>query len=245
MKYFDVLRFITHQQGIGYTLAMLSLKRGVIVVPTDKDATTLGQLIKKDSDLRVASAKDINTNRSRFRIYDTPHPIIPDNQFLYLAVQEADDMLSDLGMKIDTLMGDKIDLETKVESLTRERDDADRRAGAADRQLECYKDGKLRRSAWTDTWKEKLGYDRNVSFDVVMNDLVSKARPDVKIDGDVTYRAKPDFSPPIWDACVSYRKGDKIMFEGHEITVDTTGILSTKHLKNLKNLLDQQQGVIL
>jgi hypothetical protein len=51
-------------------------------------------------------------------------------------------------------------------------DEADRRAGAAERLLVDKSDTIFRSSRWKDEKKEKLGYDRNASFDVVFQDLI-------------------------------------------------------------------------
>jgi len=64
-------------------------------------------------------------------------------------------------------------------SAGRDLADADRRAGAAERQLEDARDTIYRSRSWRDGWKRRLGYGENVSFDVVFDDLLAKARPDV------------------------------------------------------------------
>lgn len=61
-------------------------------------------------------------------------------------------------------------------------------------------------------------------YDVVFDDLLAKARPDVE---SMIVREKiinvP--KPAEWSACTSYQKGDKIIFEGYEIIVDVEGCL--------------------
>ena len=53
------------------------------------------------------------------------------------------------------------------EALRSERDEADRRAGAAERQLADRNDNIMRREQWLRSAKEQRGYDRNTSFDRV------------------------------------------------------------------------------
>ena len=55
----------------------------------------------------------------------------------------------------------------KLHKITRERDEADRRAGAAERELAGEKDGTLRRNQWLDKAKRDAGYPTEESFDVV------------------------------------------------------------------------------
>ena len=54
-----------------------------------------------------------------------------------------------------------------IETLTRERDDADRRAGAAERLLAHAQDSAAARSHWLSKAKREWGVDDKVSFDVV------------------------------------------------------------------------------
>ena len=58
----------------------------------------------------------------------------------------------------------------KLERVTKERDDADRRAGAATREMEDLIDSQHRRTRWLDTAKEQWGVHRNISFDVVWDE---------------------------------------------------------------------------
>lgn len=64
----------------------------------------------------------------------------------------------------------------KCASLEAERDEADRRAGAAERQLERYREQDFHHTLWNDKAKEEAGYHRNVSFDVVWKETLEKAR---------------------------------------------------------------------
>jgi hypothetical protein len=59
----------------------------------------------------------------------------------------------------------------EIERLEAERDEADRRAGAAERRLAYEEDTNRKRRTWTDRAKEEAGYHRNVSFDTVWRDL--------------------------------------------------------------------------
>lgn len=51
--------------------------------------------------------------------------------------------------------------------LTKERDEADRRAGAAERLLSYERQDKRLRESWLDRAKEQWGVHRNTSFDIV------------------------------------------------------------------------------
>ena len=60
----------------------------------------------------------------------------------------------------------------KLERVTKERDDADRRAGAANREVEDLQDSQHRRTRWLDTAKEQWGVHHNISFDVVWDEAL-------------------------------------------------------------------------
>lgn len=80
--------------------------------------------------------------------------------------------------RIQALFQPKLaNLQDILDRVVRERDDADRRAGAAARQLEYAQDSASRRSSWLDKAKKEWGVDSNVSFDVVWAEaLALKAR---------------------------------------------------------------------
>ena len=61
------------------------------------------------------------------------------------------------------------------QAIKAERDDADRRAGAAERSLEHANDRLLAHDRWNHDRKVERGYDPQVSFDVVYGDLVYQA----------------------------------------------------------------------
>ena len=58
-------------------------------------------------------------------------------------------------------------LRERVASLEKERDEADRRAGAAERRMADYVDYRIKSTQWTDEAKRAAGYHVNVSFDEV------------------------------------------------------------------------------
>lgn len=58
------------------------------------------------------------------------------------------------------------------DSLKAERDEADRRAGAAERLLANERDTNYRRTGWLDKAKQEWGCDRNTSFDVIWNECL-------------------------------------------------------------------------
>lgn len=60
--------------------------------------------------------------------------------------------------------------------LVVERDDADRRAGAAERRLDHLEKAERNVQRWLEERKEELGYDTGVSFDTVWAETLAKAR---------------------------------------------------------------------
>lgn len=62
---------------------------------------------------------------------------------------------------------DVMDLVNNHWKVTQERNEADRRAGAAERHMASLKDDSFKREQWLDKAKREAGYDRSVSFDVV------------------------------------------------------------------------------
>lgn len=67
-------------------------------------------------------------------------------------------------------------LEAELASMTQQRDDADRRAGAAERSKESLVEESHARASWLRKAKAEAGYDDNVSFDVVWKETLKKAR---------------------------------------------------------------------
>ncbi len=60
-----------------------------------------------------------------------------------------------------------------LEALAAERDEADRRAGAAERLLESLQDDARNRNSWLWKAKKDAGYDQNISFDVVWSEALA------------------------------------------------------------------------
>lgn len=61
-------------------------------------------------------------------------------------------------------------------ALAGERDQADRRAGASEREKAAMEERERRANAWLLGAKEAAGYDSNVSFDRVWEETLVKAR---------------------------------------------------------------------
>ena len=59
------------------------------------------------------------------------------------------------------------DCEDEILRLREERDEADRRAGAAERSLSYLQDSENARKSWLSDAKKAWGYHDNVSFDVI------------------------------------------------------------------------------
>ena len=68
----------------------------------------------------------------------------------------------------------RVEAHTKV--LKADLDEADRRAGAAERLLEFEVDSRIKRDVWLRKAKAEAGYDNNVSFDVVWQDVLKKSK---------------------------------------------------------------------
>lgn len=63
-----------------------------------------------------------------------------------------------------------------MELLKKERDEADRRAGAAERELQRYKDAQQANDQWLDKAKEQWGVHRHTSFDLVWEEALALKR---------------------------------------------------------------------
>lgn len=64
-------------------------------------------------------------------------------------------------------------LQSMVRQLTAERDEADRRAGAAERQLVSLREDANRHQQWLDNAKRAAGHSVNTSFDIVWADALA------------------------------------------------------------------------
>lgn len=98
---------------------------------------------------------------------------------------EARDELAKLALKYDDLDGEFRSqnnlsgiLSERVQELQAERDEADRRAGAAEREMQTLKDTIARLNSVRSKQKREWGVDENTSFDAVWNEaLALKAQP--------------------------------------------------------------------
>lgn len=67
----------------------------------------------------------------------------------------------------------------RLEEVTKERDEADRRVGAAERRLASYVDERAARQRWLEKAKFQWGAESHVSFDTVWAEaLALKAEKD-------------------------------------------------------------------
>lgn len=80
----------------------------------------------------------------------------------------------DTGSGLEQAEVEKVALQRMVSILVRERDDADRRAGAAERKMAAFQDSATTHQQWLDHAKLRAGYHRNVSFDIVFDDLLKE-----------------------------------------------------------------------
>lgn len=78
---------------------------------------------------------------------------------------------------------------TRAAAVGRDRDEADRRAGAAERRLESELEASNARRSWLDKAKDQWGVDRNVSFDVVWAEALQHKAAAMHapegVDGDI------------------------------------------------------------
>jgi len=73
------------------------------------------------------------------------------------------------------------------DKLKLERDEADRRAGAAEREMASLKDDLYRLNNWRERQKEAAGYHRNTSFDIVWAETLSKAKDSDALKDDMAF----------------------------------------------------------
>ena len=77
------------------------------------------------------------------------------------------------------------DQPVSVEDLIRERDEADRRAGAAERDMERLKESAAARAQWLSRAKGQRGYDDHISFDHVWKDTCEAADASGRLTADL------------------------------------------------------------
>ena len=63
-----------------------------------------------------------------------------------------------------------------IKALAAERDEADRRAGASERQKQSLEDRERRANNWLMKAKEQAGFDSSVSFERVWDETLAKAQ---------------------------------------------------------------------
>lgn len=78
------------------------------------------------------------------------------------------------------------DQPVSVEDLIRERDEADRRAGSAERNMEGMKESAAARAQWLSRAKRQRGYDDNISFDHVWRDTCEAADASGRLTADLS-----------------------------------------------------------
>lgn len=119
------------------------------------------------------------------------------------------------------------------QQVTAERDEADRRAGAAEREAERDREDARARSAWLHQAKGQAGYSTNVSFDKVWAETLEKAaRADtatselarLRAEGEAKDRALLLLLP-----FVDYAAGEGLMFveteDGEHPEMDAADIM--------------------
>ncbi|CAB4157890.1 hypothetical protein UFOVP681_52 [uncultured Caudovirales phage] len=88
-------------------------------------------------------------------------------------------LLADTQALLDTALEAVIDAklvaEAKLAEVEKERDAADRDAGAAERKMADMQDSQIKRNDWLWRAKKERGYDQNISFDKVWAETCAKA----------------------------------------------------------------------
>lgn len=108
-------------------------------------------------------------------------------------------------------------LSQMVETLRAERDEADRRAGAAERQGASLQDDSMRRTSWLSKAKDQAGYHSNVSFDVVWAEVLEKSKKWDALQRDLDQKTQPqaaqDEQPTIsWSMLARFGRVDALPF---------------------------------
>ena len=85
------------------------------------------------------------------------------------------DQFEALHIEVAYLTDDRDTWKRDCEKIMAERDEADRRAGAAERHAAGLQDSAFARTQWLDKAKDQRGYPREVSFDVVWAETCAKA----------------------------------------------------------------------
>jgi hypothetical protein len=81
-----------------------------------------------------------------------------------------------LRVEMEALKIENSTLLEKLHAAERERDEADRRAGSAERREKSTSQTLCSLTSWRDEQKDQAGYDRSVSFDVVWAETLAKAK---------------------------------------------------------------------
>lgn len=119
---------------------------------------------------------------------------------------------------LNQIRSDHTALSFRCLSAERDRDEADRRAGAAERLAAPTEDKYASLVAWRDRQKAEVGYDRSVSFDTVWAETLEKARQYDRIQAATTDRDKFD----AW--ITSLNVGYNIAFHGEYNDGDVQGL---------------------
>ena len=76
------------------------------------------------------------------------------------------------------------ELLAELDKVRRERDEADRRAGAAERGYKSYLDAAVARDSWLRKAKSQWGVDSGVSFDVVWAEALAQKEQITKLTAE-------------------------------------------------------------
>lgn len=119
---------------------------------------------------------------------------------------------------LNQVRSDHTALSFRCLAAERDRDEADRRAGAAERLAAPTEEKYASLVAWRDRQKAEAGYDRSVSFDTVWAETLEKARKYDRMQAATTDRAKFD----AW--ITSLNVGYNIAFRGEYNDGDVQGL---------------------
>lgn len=183
------------------------------------------QLLKENTELRQLSQTQATTITGQM---ESLIELKADHDRDSRMIREKTEEISTLQQRVEALSADLIasnlhleaeresvlkcatkvaDLKQRVEALEKERDEADRRAGASEREMEGLKETAFRRSMWLDNAKDQWGVDKNVSFDVVWAECLNLKQQLAAVTSEYTDFMKMTVGMPHWGKLKGWKQG--------------------------------------
>lgn len=116
-----------------------------------------------------------NANTSGLEVVQWEYRTAPHRQWHITDSKAVADQEAKDGSEVVPRLVRAASAQARIAELEAERDEADRRAGAAERLLEERTDRIAKRERWLRDAKEARGYHQNVSFDRVWADTCAAA----------------------------------------------------------------------